>query len=60
MLDLIVVATTHDNVHLYRINGQRVWAVSHRLGSDVQVQHFCWRPDGESTSCLDVVVGVSS
>ncbi|CCX08006.1 anaphase-promoting complex, cyclosome, subunit 4-domain-containing protein [Pyronema domesticum] len=47
MLDLIVVATTHDNVHLYRINGQRVWAVSHRLGSDVQVQHFCWRPDGK-------------
>lgn len=46
LLDLIAIATTTEHVYLYRMNGQRVWGVSHKQGSKVTVERLRWRPDG--------------
>lgn len=46
LLDLVAIASTGENVYLYRMNGQRVWVVTHRLGSKVTVEKLRWRPDG--------------
>ncbi|KAF8535008.1 anaphase-promoting complex, cyclosome, subunit 4-domain-containing protein [Trichophaea hybrida] len=47
LLDLIAIATTGENVYLYRMNGQRVWGVTHKLGNKVTVEELRWRPDGK-------------
>jgi Anaphase-promoting complex subunit 4 WD40 domain len=50
-LDLIAIVTANENILLYRMNGQRVWAVAHRKergASDVRVEQLQWRPDGWS------------
>ena len=49
-LDLFAVVTSSDNVLLFRMNGQRVWGVAHRLGEDVHGTVLRWRPDGRAQS----------
>ncbi|MCJ1402966.1 hypothetical protein MMC11_006188 [Xylographa trunciseda] len=45
-MDLIALATVDEHVHVYRLNGQRVFAVSNRK-PDCSVRQLRWKPNGQ-------------
>jgi len=44
-MDLIALATVDEQVHVYRLNGQRVFGVSNKK-SGCTVARLQWKPDG--------------
>ena len=43
-MDLLAVATVDDHVHVYRFNGQEVFAVTSK--QQARVQQVMWKPNG--------------
>ena len=48
-MDLIAVATVDEQVHVYRLNGQRVFDVSNKK-LDCSVRQLRWKPNGQRLS----------
>ena len=44
-MDLIALATTDEQVHIHRLNGQKVFGVSNRQ-SAVKISGLRWKPNG--------------
>ena len=44
-MDLIALATADEQVHVFRINGQRVFGVSNR-NSERKITQLQWKPNG--------------
>lgn len=44
-MDLIALATIDDNVHVFRLNGQKVFGVTNRRIPG-NVNNIKWKPDG--------------
>ena len=47
-MDLIAVATVDEQVHIFRINGQKVFGVPTKKPR-CQVKHLQWKPNGLSS-----------
>jgi anaphase-promoting complex subunit 4 len=47
-MDLIALATVDQQVHVFRINGQKVFGVPNR-DSQSQVKQLEWKPNGKLT-----------
>lgn len=45
-MDLIAIATESDNVHVFRLNGQRVFGTSYE-DNDFSVAWLRWKPNGK-------------
>ncbi|KAL8838983.1 MAG: hypothetical protein Q9170_001913 [Blastenia crenularia] len=50
-MDLLALSTTDEQVHVFRINGQRVFGVAKRDPA-TKVTDIKWKPDGKTISCL--------
>ena len=46
-MDLVAIPTIDGQVHVYRMNGQRVFGVSHKK-ADCAVTALMWKPNGPS------------
>ena len=46
-MDLIALATFDEQVHVYRLNGQRVFGVPNKK-LDCSVRQLRWKPNGQS------------
>jgi anaphase-promoting complex subunit 4 len=46
-MDLIALAFSNGDIHLYRMNWQRVWSYS-SPHQNLTVTSMAWRPDGKS------------
>lgn len=44
-MDLVAITTTDQQVLVYRLNGQRVWGISQKVGK-LKVEAICWKPNG--------------
>jgi anaphase-promoting complex subunit 4 len=44
-MDLIALSTVDEQVHVYRLNGQRVFGVSNKR-SGCRVERLHWKPNG--------------
>lgn len=44
-MDLIALATADEQVHVYRLNGQRVFGVSNKKNG-CRITRLQWKPDG--------------
>ena len=51
-MDLLAVATLENQVHVYRLSGQKVFSVANRqaVGGVNQIQ---WKPDGQESSSVE-------
>lgn len=47
-MDLVAIASTDDQVLIYRLNGQRVYGTTKKGGS-LKVESIRWEPNGTST-----------
>ena len=50
-MDLIALATVDEKVHVYRLNGQKVFGVVSKQ-PEARVNQIRWKPNGESQLCL--------
>ena len=50
-MDLIALATTDEQVHVYRLNGQRIFGVSNKK-TGCSVARLHWKPDGPPSTIL--------
>jgi anaphase-promoting complex subunit 4 len=46
-MDLVAIASTDDQVFIYRLNGQRVYGTTKKGGS-LKVESIRWKPNGTS------------
>ena len=46
-MDLLAFATIDDNVHVHRLNGQKVFGVQSKQGSP-KTSKIKWKPDGKA------------
>lgn len=51
-MDLIALATVDEKVHVYRLNGQRVFGVVSKP-SVARVNQIRWKPNGKNHFCPD-------
>ena len=55
-MDLVALATTDEQVHVHRLNGQKVFSVSSReAGSKINMVR--WKPNGMALVCSSVYFG---
>lgn len=47
-MDLVAIATADNQVHIFRLNGQRVFGVANKLGLDIK--QLKWKPNGQRLS----------
>lgn len=50
-MDLVAVGTRDDQVHVFRLNGQRVFGAAYGQES-LKIRQLYWKPNGEF--CLDI------
>ena len=50
-MDLIALASIDEHIHVYRLNGQKVFSVTNRQ-SVRKVKHIKWKPNGPSSFSL--------
>ncbi len=50
-MDLVAIATESNNVHVFRLNGQRVFGASYE-DSDFGVAWMRWKPNGATLLTL--------
>ncbi len=51
-MDLIALAFTNGDIHLYRMSWQRVWSIA-SPHQNLSITSMAWRPDGKGT-CFDI------
>lgn len=49
-MDLVALATTDQQVFIYRLNGQRVYGATQKTGK-LRVESIQWKPNGPSILC---------
>jgi anaphase-promoting complex subunit 4 len=50
-MDLIALATVDEHIHVYRLNGQKVFGVQSKQPS-AKVEKIKWKPNGKATEIL--------
>jgi anaphase-promoting complex subunit 4 len=56
-MDLVALATTNQEVLIYRFNGQRAYGAVQKAGN-LRVESICWKPNGLSFLTLISVSGI--
>lgn len=50
-VELLALGSTDEQVSLFRLNGQRVWAIAQKVGSP-KVERISWKPNGTGPNLL--------
>lgn len=50
-MDLIALALIDEHIHVYRLNGQKVFGITN-THSAKKVKHIKWKPNGQSNTFL--------
>ena len=49
-MDLIALAPIDEHIHVYRLNGQKVFGISNKQSAN-KVNQIKWKPNGQSHIC---------
>ena len=50
-MDLIALASIDEHIHVYRLNGQKVFGITNKIPAK-KVKHIKWKPNGKSNTSL--------